>query len=149
MTRMIQETEAIAEISDFINSKRAELEALEAISINTAHKALTNKAVSGAEIRPDYSGYPVLNYNFKSGGQYHHDYIRAYEYGSQERILPVVMLERLEETRARIASNIKEAELELERVGEIVDKSNELREIVDAFNASFTYAGIAKIRSTY
>ena len=78
-----------SKIEERMNETRALITALEGVKINTAHKALTNKAVEGGEIG-DYLGigkalFVSFSYTRHNGGTaYERHHITAYSYDTPD-----------------------------------------------------------------
>jgi len=152
-----------------IAEAEAELEALKGVKINTDHKVLTNRAISGKGARiGDYIGIGKALYvsytvdHSKYGGspmKYMSRDITAYSYydengaelGSKEclrisrTITPAELAVIVQDVKDGLASAIGDLKSEYRRADSIARKQNALVDKIDEFNKSVSYASDAQI----
>lgn len=151
-----------SDLAEILNNKRAELEAIESISINTKYKTLTNRAIVGKDCKIRNSPtsvngskelvyyYTILNDGRRNGAW---STIVASEnlpdsiggvYPSRINT-PQELSDKVADRVANLKEQITNVESELLRVPEIVSRHNELTKLVDKFNNTIRYATKARV----
>ena len=146
--------------------RKAELEALEKVKINTGHKKLTNRAIEGGTIR-DYVGtskalfvnymvtYPDMHTRYMS------ETIDAYSYHDEQgnelgadgfirksrTITPTELRAILDEIIASKREHIEKLLKEYKQLGPLVEEREALQAQIDAFNEKVSYDSGLKFKS--
>lgn len=141
-------------LANRINEAEAELEALKAVTINTGHKTLTNKAVTGGRIG-DYIGIgKALFVSYQSYHRYMSTDLVAYTYTNPDgteigvngfirtsrTLTPTELRERLDDLIASRASDIGYLKADLVNATKIVAKYNKMAEQMETFRDGLTWA---------
>lgn len=148
-----------------IEETRAELKALKGVKINTNHKTLTNKSITGEGARiGDYLSIGkalYVSYVVETGERrkYMSRDITAYTYNNPDgteigsngimrisrTMTPSELDAQLQSIIATLANELTALEQEKIRAGEIAKKHNELVAQLKEFNDSVSYASKAQI----
>ena len=151
-------------ILDTINEYTAELKAIQAVKIDTTHKVLTNKCISGScailrnasySMHDKYDKELSVSYtiNTRIGSiKYQNRTITARVYtGTSTGILkdirpmtPVELNDQLTDIKDKLANDIAELNSEYKRASSIVKKHNDLVVKINAFNDCVSYASKAR-----
>lgn len=153
-------------LQERIAEYKAELQALKGVKIDTKHKTLTNRAISGDGARiGDYIGIgKALYISYKvtradGGTKYMSRDITAYSYEGLDgkeigvdgftrisrTITPAELQAILTSIIEALERNLKELQSEYKRAESIANKHNKLVEQLKAFNNSVSYASEAQI----
>jgi len=147
-----------------IDTDTAELKALKQVNINTGHKNLNNKSVTGAKVA-DYIGIDkAVNVYYQVKHQdghpeYKHRTITAYTYNdingveigavnglrTSRTLTPKEFIVVLNDVIESVASNLGQFKSEYRRADTIAKQQNALVDKINAFNNKLTHASEAQI----
>ena len=148
-----------------IDETAAELAALKGVKIDTTHKTLTNRSISGEGARIDnylsigkalYVSYTVKTAEHT---RYASRDITAYTYNNPDgteigsngflrisrTMTPTELNDLLQDVKDGLANTIGELKSEYRRADSIARKHNKLVEQINTFNDGLSYAGKAQI----
>jgi hypothetical protein len=149
-----------------ITETKAELQALKGVHIDTKHKTLTNRAITGEGARiDDYIGIGKALYvsyviKYKDGSmRYASRDITAYSYQKEDgseigakdglrisrTITPAELQVILQDVKDGLASLVGELESEYRRAASIAKKHNALVDKINEFNKDLSYASEAQL----
>lgn len=152
-------------LKERINADRAQLDALKRVKIDTSHKVLTNRAISGEGAVLRNAPYSMHDKNDKelsisyvvktgeNGLKYENRTITARVFtGETTGILkdirlmtPAELNDQLTDVKDSLANNIADFRDEYRRADSIAKKHNALVEKIEEFNDGLSYASKAQI----